>query len=110
MKVSQKISKVSHFDGDVSLGHWDTALKGNVPMSQSQNCGTNCQRVSQSMGGPEGPPDINAGATLAVTGRLRPLASARQSRPKSKVFDAWLAGATAEQQAAWESGKKPGKP
>lgn len=25
-------------------------------------------------------------------------------------FDGWLAGATAEQQAAWEAGKKPGKP
>lgn len=25
-------------------------------------------------------------------------------------FDGWLAGSTAEQQAAWEAGKKPGKP
>lgn len=31
--------------------------------------------------------------------------------PKTdRRFDGWLSGATAEQQAAWEAGKKPGKP
>lgn len=40
---------------------------------------------------------------------LRPVPSPSRLGGDRK-FDSWLAGATAEQQAAWEAGKKPGKP
>lgn len=102
MKVSRKIREVSRKSAVLSLGHWDTALKGNVPMSQSQIYGTKPLRASQSMGGPEGPPERNAGYPTGVTGRLRPGAYARPSHQKAGVFDAWLAGASSEQQARWE--------
>lgn len=108
MKLSQEINEVSQNEAEVSGTNGTGRLKGNVPLSQSHWSGTNRADVSQSMGGPEGPPDMNSGGAHVSPGTLRPLRASASQPPRKPLFgegrkfDGWLAGASAEQQARWE--------